>query len=184
MRSTLRLTLAAAALSIAAPALAQTAPTVGGAPMMANMTIVENASKANNLTTLVAAVKQADLVQTLSGPGPFTVFAPTNTAFQKLPAGTVDKLMTADGKATLRGVLTYHVVPGKLTAAELMAKAKAGGAGANLTTAAGGTLTVRMDGDKLVVVDGMGGGATVSQADVNQSNGVVHVVDSVLMPKG
>lgn len=165
------------------PANSQTAPMVGGAPMMADKTIVENASKANNLTTLVSAVKEAGLVETLSGKGPFTVFAPTNAAFEKLPAGTVDKLMKADMKAQLKGVLTYHVVAGKMTAADLMAKVKEMGGKANLKTVSGDTLTARMDGANLVVVDEMGGGAIVTTADVMQSNGVVHVVDSVLMPK-
>ena len=151
--------------------------------MMADKTIVENASKANNLTTLVAAVKEAGLVETLSGPGPFTVFAPTNAAFEKLPGGTVEKLMKPDMKAQLKHVLTYHVVSGKLTAKELMEKAKTMGADANLKTVSGDTLTVKIDGDKLVVIDEKGGGAVVTQADVMQSNGVVHVIDSVLMPK-
>ncbi|MBE7158548.1 MAG: fasciclin domain-containing protein [Rhodospirillales bacterium] len=183
MHSMIRMTLAAAALGLAVPALAQNAPMVGGAPMMANKTIVENASKANNLTTLVAAVKEAGLVDTLSGKGPFTVFAPTNAAFEKLPAGTVDKLMKPDMKADLKKVLTYHVVAGKLDAKELMAKAKMGGESANLKTVEGATLTVKMDGDKLALIDGKGGGAFVTQPDVDQSNGVVHVIDSVLMPK-
>ena len=158
-------------------------PMVGGAPMSPSKTIVENASQAKNLTTLVAAVKAAGLVDTLSGPGPFTVFAPTNAAFEKLPAGTVDKLVQPDMKATLTKVLTYHVVPGKLTAAELMKQVKSMGGSENLKTVEGGTLTVKMDGEKLVLIDEKGGGAAVEIADVMQSNGVVHVIDSVLMPK-
>lgn len=182
-RITLTAALLAAGMAAAAPAFAETSPMVGGAPMMASKTIVENASKAGNLTTLVAAVKEAGLVDTLNGKGPFTVFAPTNDAFKKLPAGTVDKLMKPDMKADLKKVLTYHVVPGKLDAKELMAKAKMGGADANLKTVEGEVLTVKMDGDRLALIDQKGGGAFVEQADVNQSNGVVHVIDSVLMPK-
>ena len=183
MRTTLTAAILASGLAFAAPALAETAPMVGGAPMMADKTIVENASKASNLTTLVAAVKAAGLADTLSGKGPFTVFAPTNAAFAKLPAGTVDTLLKPDMKKTLTGVLTYHVVPGKLDAKELMAKAKMGGADANLKTVEGQVLTVKMDGDRLALIDQKGGGAFVEQADVFQSNGVVHVIDSVLMPK-
>ena len=183
MRSIVKYAVLATALTIAVPAFAETSPMVGGAPMMADKTIVENASKASNLTTLVAAVKAAGLADTLSGKGPFTVFAPTNDAFKKLPAGTVDKLLKPDMKADLTKVLTYHVVPGKLEAKELMAKAKMGGEAANLKTVQGEVLTLKTDGDKLALIDQKGGGALVEQADVNQSNGVVHVIDSVLMPK-
>ncbi|MHC2104241.1 fasciclin domain-containing protein [Methylobacterium sp. CM6246] len=183
MRTILPAALLASGLAFAAPAFAETAPMVGGAPMMPIKTIVENASKASNLTTLVAAVKAAGLADTLNGKGPFTVFAPTNDAFKKLPAGTVDALLKPDMKKTLTAVLTYHVVPGKLDAKELMAKAKMGGADANLKTVEGQVLTVKMDGDRLALIDQKGGGAFVEQADVNQSNGVVHVIDSVLMPK-
>jgi len=183
MRSILKYAVVATALTVTFPAFAETSPMVGGSPMMASKTIVENASKASNLTTLVAAVKAAGLTDTLSGKGPFTVFAPTNDAFKKLPAGTVDKLLKPDMKADLTKVLTYHVVPGKLEAKELMAKAKMGGADANLKTVQGEVLTLKMDGDKLALIDQKGGGALVEQADVNQSNGVVHVIDSVLMPK-
>lgn len=182
-RTKLTAALLASGLAFAAPAFAENAPMVGGAPMMAGKTIVENASKANNLTTLVAAVKEAGLVDTLGGKGPFTVFAPTNDAFKKLPAGTVDKLMKPDMKADLKKVLTYHVVPGKLDAKELMAKAKTGGEAANLKTVEGEVLTAKMDGDRLALIDQKGGGAFVEQADIDQSNGVVHVIDSVLMPK-
>lgn len=183
MRSIVKYAVLATALTIAVPAFAETSPMVGGAPMMGDKTIVENASKASNLTTLVTAVKAAGLVDTLSGKGPFTVFAPTNDAFKKLPAGTVDKLLKPDMKADLTKVLTYHVVPGKLDAKELMAKAKMGGEAANLKTVQGEVLTLKMNGDKLALIDQKGGGALVEQADVNQSNGVVHVIDSVLMPK-
>ena len=168
---------------VAGPAFAAGEPMVGGAPMYPNKTVVENASQAKNLTTLVAAVKAAGLVDTLSGPGPFTVFAPTNAAFEKLPAGTVDKLVQPDMKPTLTKVLTYHVVAGKLTAEDLMKQVKAMGGSENLKTVEGGTLTAKMDGGKLVIIDEKGGAAVVETADVMQSNGVAHVIDSVLMPK-
>ena len=158
-------------------------PMVGGAPMSASKTVVENASAAKTLTTLVAAVKAAGLVDTLSGPGPFTVFAPTNAAFDKLPPGTVDKLVQPDMKATLTKVLTYHVVAGKMDSAAIAKAIKDGGGMANLKTVEGGTLTAKMDGEKLVLIDEKGGGAVVEIADVYQSNGVAHVVDTVLMPK-
>ncbi len=158
-------------------------PMVGGAPMMASKTIVENASQAKNLTTLVSAVKAAGLVDTLSGAGPFTVFAPTNEAFAKLPKAAVEKLMQPDMKADLAKVLTYHVVAGKIDAAELAKGIKAGGGSYNMKTVEGEPLTARMEGDKIELIDAKGGGAMVEIADVYQSNGVVHVIDSVLMPK-
>ncbi len=178
-------TVAVAALLavVGAGAASAADPMVGGAPMSPSKNVVENASQAKNLTTLVAAVKAAGLVETLEGAGPFTVFAPTNDAFAKLPAGTVDKLVQPDMKATLTKILTYHVVAGKMSAADLMAAIKAGGGQANLKTVEGGTLTAKMDGSKLVLIDEKGGGATVEIADVFQSNGVAHVIDSVLMPK-
>ena len=180
----LRTVALAAVLAGSASSLAFAAdPMVGGAPMMASKTIVENASQAKNLTTLVAAVKAAGLVDTLSGAGPFTVFAPTNTAFDKLPKGTVEKLTQPDMKADLTKILTYHVVPGKIDAAEIMKGIKAGGGSYNMKTVEGETLTAKMDGDKVALVDAKGGGALVEIADVYQSNGVVHVIDSVLMPK-
>ena len=156
--------------------------TVGGAPMFPSKTIVENAVNSKDHTTLVAAVKAAGLVGTLSSAGPFTVFAPTNAAFAKLPAGTVETLVKPENKSTLTGILTYHVVPGRLTAAELMRQVKAGGGRATLTTAAGGTLTVRQRGKRLAVSDAKGRSATVRIGDVLQSNGVIHVVDTVLLP--
>jgi uncharacterized surface protein with fasciclin (FAS1) repeats len=156
---------------------------VGGAPMMASKTIVENASKANNLTTLVSAVKEAGLVDTLSSAGPFTVFAPTNAAFDKLPKATVEKLMQPDMKTDLTKILTYHVVAGKLDAADLMKEIKAGGGSYTMKTVEGGPLTARMEGDKIALIDSKGSGAIVEIADVYQSNGVVHVIDSVLLPK-
>lgn len=176
---------AAAADAKAAAGTATAAPgnsIVGGAEMFANKPIAANASAAPNLTTLVAAVKQAGLVDTLAGPGPFTVFAPTNDAFAKVDKATLDGLMAPAGKATLTKVLTYHVVPGKVTAADVGAMIKAGNGTAKLKTVAGEELTLTMDGDA-VKVAGMGGSsATISQADVMQSNGVVHVIDAVLTP--
>jgi uncharacterized surface protein with fasciclin (FAS1) repeats len=169
------------AFALAGTAYAAGEPMVGGAPMYPTKTVVENASQAKNLTTLVAAVKAAGLVDTLSGPGPFTVFAPTNAAFEKLPAGTVDKLVQPDMKATLTKILTYHVVAGKVTAADLAMQIKAGGGMAKLKTVEGDT-TAKMDGGKVVIVDDKGGMSTVEQADVMQSNGVAHVIDTVLMP--
>ena len=155
---------------------------VGGAEMLPSKTIVENASKSADHTTLVAAVKAAGLVDTLSGSGPFTVFAPTNAAFAKLPAGTVDGLLKPAAKADLTKLLTYHVVPGKMSAADLGAAIKAGGGKASLTTVQGEKLTATEAGGTITLTDAKGGKSTVTQADVNQSNGVVHVVDTVLMP--
>ena len=157
-------------------------PMVGGAAMYASRTIVENAVNSKDHTTLVAAVKAAGLVDTLNSAGPFTVFAPTNAAFAKLPAGTVDTLLKPENKAMLTSVLTYHVVPGTLTAADIAAKINAGGGSATLTTVQGEPLTARMDGDVLVLTDSKGGMSRVTIANVMQSNGVIHVVDSVLLP--
>lgn len=175
---------AAAALPLGmAPAVAKMhVPTVGGAPMYPTKNIVENAVNSKDHTTLVAAVKAAGLVETLSGPGPFTVFAPTNTAFAKLPTGTVDTLLKPENKETLTGILTYHVVPGRVTAAELMKKIRAGGGSARLKTVNGGILTARMQGQGIVLVDAKGGKARVTQANVLQSNGVIHVTDAVSLP--
>jgi len=166
-------------------AMAQPAnlPVVGGQPMYPNKTIVENAVNSADHTTLVAAVKAAGLVETLSSPGPFTVFAPTNAAFGALPAGTVDNLVKPENKATLTKILTYHVVPGRLDAAALMQQIQAGGGRAMLKTASGGTLTATAANGRVMVMDDMGGSSTVTQADVYQSNGVIHVVDKVLLPK-
>ncbi len=157
--------------------------TVGGAPMSPSKTIVENASASADHTTLVAAVKAAGLVETLSGPGPFTVFAPTNEAFAKLPAGTVDTLLKPESKDALTKVLTYHVVSGKMSAADLMAAIDAGGGKAMLKTVQGEELTAAKAGAGIDLTDAKGGKSMVTIADVNQSNGVVHVVDTVLMPK-
>ncbi len=156
--------------------------TVGGAPMYPSKNIVENAVNSKDHTTLVAAVKAAGLVDTLSGKGPFTVFAPTDAAFKKLPAGTVDTLVKPENKKTLTGILTYHVVAGKMDAATLMKAIKDGGGSATLKTVAGGNLTATTSGDRVVITDAKGGKSTVLIADVNQSNGVIHVVDTVLMP--
>jgi uncharacterized surface protein with fasciclin (FAS1) repeats len=152
---------------------------VGGAEMFDSRNIIENAVNSRDHTTLVAAVKAAGLVETLSGPGPFTVFAPTNAAFARLPAGTVDTLLKPENKAMLQGALAYHVVPGRMTAADLMAAIQAGGGSARLTTVQGGTLTARMSGRNIVLTDARGGTATVTQADVMQSNGVIHVTNAV-----
>jgi uncharacterized surface protein with fasciclin (FAS1) repeats len=155
---------------------------VGGAPMYPTKNIIENAVNSKDHTTLVAAVKAAGLVETLSGAGPFTVFAPTNAAFAKLPAGTVDTLVKPENKATLTSILTYHVVPGKVSAADVVAAIKAGGGKAVLTTVQGGKLTATMMGNRVMLTDAKGGMSHVTIADVNQSNGVIHVVDTVLMP--
>lgn len=155
---------------------------VGGAPMFPSKNIVQNAVNSKDHTTLVAAVKAAGLVETLESPGPFTVFAPTNAAFGKLPAGTVDSLIKPENKATLTKILTYHVVPGRLSATDLMARAKAGGGKAMLKTVEGEDLTVQVKSGAVWLVDAKGGVSRVSIADVNQSNGVIHVVDTVLMP--
>jgi len=155
---------------------------VGGAAMYPTKNIVENAVNSKDHTTLVAAVKAAGLVETLESAGPFTVFAPTNEAFDKLPAGTVDNLVKPENKGTLTKVLTYHVVAGRVSSADLWEKVKAGNGSATLTTVEGGTLTVMAKGKKLYLVDEKGGKSWITIADVNQSNGVIHVVNTVLMP--
>jgi uncharacterized surface protein with fasciclin (FAS1) repeats len=157
-------------------------PMVGGAEMFPTKNIVENAMNSADHTTLVAAVKAAGLVDTLSGAGPFTVFAPTNAAFEKLPAGTVDTLLKPENKKMLTDVLTYHVVAGKMSAADLAKAIEAGGGSAKLTTVEGGTLTATMSGNTITLTDEKGGKSTVTQGDVMQSNGVIHVVDTILMP--
>ncbi len=155
---------------------------VGGAPMRRSMDIIDNAVNSKDHTTLVAAVKAAGLVATLKGSGPFTVFAPTNTAFEALPAGTVDTLLKPENKAMLTKILTYHVVAGRLDAEGLEAQAKANGGKAMLKTVSGGTLTVMKKGSAWVVSDEKGSTATITIPNVYQSNGVIHVVSSVLMP--
>ena len=157
--------------------------TVGGAPMYPSKNIVENAVNSKDHTTLVAAVKAAGLVETLQGPGPFTVFAPTNEAFDLLPKGTVETLVKPENKATLTHILTYHVVAGKLDSKALMEKIKAGNGVAELQTVSGGKLWVMMTGKQLMLKDEKGGMATVTIKNVYQSNGVIHVIDHVVMPK-
>ena len=157
-------------------------PMVGGAPMYATKDIIDNAVASKDHTTLVAAVKAASLVETLKGPGPFTVFAPTNAAFAALPKGTVDGLLKPEKKADLTKVLTYHVVAGNLDSTALLARIKQGGGKAALTTVQGETLTARQVGKGITLTDSKGGTARVTIADVRQSNGVIHVVDKVLMP--
>lgn len=157
-------------------------PMVGGHAMYANKTIVANALNSDDHTTLVAAVKAAGLVDTLNSKGPFTVFAPTNEAFGKLPAGTVDTLVKPENKATLTKILTYHVVAGKLDSKAIAAQIAAGGGKTTLKTVQGEDLTATMDGSALVLTDAKGGQSRVTIGDVYQSNGVIHVVDTVLMP--
>ncbi|HMH44075.1 MAG TPA: fasciclin domain-containing protein [Pyrinomonadaceae bacterium] len=157
-------------------------PMVGGAAMYPSKTIVANAMNSADHTTLVAAVKAAGLVDTLNGKGPFTVFAPTNDAFAQLPAGTVDMLLKPENKAMLTKVLTYHVVAGAWDSKGLARLIKKGNGQARLKTVSGGTLTASMDGNNIVLRDEKGGTATVTIADVYQSNGVIHVVNAVLMP--
>jgi uncharacterized surface protein with fasciclin (FAS1) repeats len=171
-------TLAATSLT----ASAQKDPDVGGAPMYANKTIVANAVNSPIHTTLVAAVKAAGLVDTLNSPGPFTVFAPTNDAFAKLPAGTVENLVKPENKATLVKILTYHVIAGKITSKELIKDIKKGGGTYTAKTVEGGTLTFSLEDGKVKITDEKGGSAFVTIADVYQSNGVIHVIDSVLLP--
>ncbi len=156
---------------------------VGGAAMYPSKDIIDNAVNSKDHTTLVAAVKAAGLVDTLKSAGPFTVFAPTNAAFAALPAGTVDTLLKPENKATLTKILTYHVVPGKLDSKALMEQAKMHGGMATLKTVSGGTLTVMMHGMGLALKDEKGGMADITIPDVMQSNGVIHVIASVAMPK-
>ena len=175
------------ALTLSQAAMAQTATmpapvTVGGAPMYANKDIIDNAVNSADHTTLVAAIKAAGLVETLKGPGPFTVFAPTNAAFAALPAGTVDTLLKPENKAMLTKILTYHVVPGRITAADLLARIKAGNGTAMLKTVEGANLTATVIGNTVTITDAKGGMSHVTIADVTQSNGVIHVVDKVLLP--
>ncbi len=169
-------------LFISLTSCAQKTMMVGGAEMYPTKNIVENAVNSKDHTTLVAAVKAADLVETLQGDGPFTVFAPTNAAFAKLPAGTVDGLLKPEMKSALQGVLTYHVVAGKMTAKDIMAAIKKGNGKATFKTVNGQMLTVMMDGKNVKVMDVSGNTSTVTIADVMQSNGVIHVVDTVLLP--
>jgi uncharacterized surface protein with fasciclin (FAS1) repeats len=177
------LSLCASALFVTGLLIGQTKdPMVGGHEMFENKNIIENAMNSNDHTTLVAAVKAAGLVDTLEGPGPFTVFAPTNEAFGKLPPDAVANLLKPENKSLLTKVLTYHLVAGKLSASDLEKAIKAGNGTAQLTTVEGGTLWAMMRGGSIVLKDEKGDVATVTIANVFQSNGVIHVVDTVLMP--
>jgi uncharacterized surface protein with fasciclin (FAS1) repeats len=176
-------TLALAALAFSTISYAAKNPVVGGKEMFPNKNIIENAVNSGDHTTLVAAVKAAGLVDTLQGTGPFTVFAPTNAAFQKLPAGTVDSLLKPENKPVLTKVLTYHVVAGRLSSVDLKKHIKAGNGTATLKTVRGGTLWVMMRGNDVVLKDEKGGMAMLTQANVFQSNGVIHVIDTVVQPQ-
>ena len=179
-------TLCGAALAIITLATASYAaknPIVGGQEMFPNKNIIQNAVNSADHTTLVAAVKAAGLVDTLQGAGPFTVFAPTNAAFAKLPAGTVDTLLKPENKSTLTKVLTYHVVPGRLSSIDLKKQIKKGNGSATLKTVSGGMLWAMMQGDDIVLKDEKGMMSKVTQANVFQSNGVIHVVDAVVLPQ-
>ena len=156
--------------------------TVGGSPMYPSKNIIQNAVNSKDHTTLVAAVKAAGLVETLQRPGPFTVFAPTNATFAKLPPGTVDSLLKPEMKAKLTGVLTYHVVPGRLSARDLMEAAKRNGGTAEFKTVEGETISVESKGNALMIRDSKGNASKVTIQNVFQSNGVIHVVDAVLLP--
>ncbi|RXK59407.1 fasciclin domain-containing protein [Lacibacter luteus] len=191
MKSVKLFTAAAIAMLVTANVFAQSSSMkmkektveVGGAPMYPSKNIVENAVNSKDHTTLVAAVKAAGLVETLMSAGPFTVFAPTNAAFDKLPAGTVETLLKPENKATLTAVLTYHVIAGKLDAKEIAKRIKEGNGTTELTTVQGGKLWLMMKDGKLWLKDEKGGMAVVTIKDVYQSNGVIHVIDTVIMPK-
>lgn len=175
---------ASAALTLAASAAyTQSNPTVGGAPMFADKNIVENAVNSPVHTTLVAAVQAAGLVDTLASPGPFTVFAPTNSAFAKLPSGTVDTLLEPANKGQLTKVLTAHVVAGKMSGGELLGRVQAGGGKYSMKTVSGDTITAVASGSGVAIMDESGGTSVITTADVNQSNGVIHVVNGVLVPQ-
>jgi uncharacterized surface protein with fasciclin (FAS1) repeats len=164
------------------PSFAEMTVTVGGAPMYPSKNIIQNAVNSKDHTTLVAAVKAAGLVDTLQGKGPFTVFAPVNDAFAKLPDGTVDTLLKPENKDQLTKVLTYHVVPGRLTAKDLMAAAKKNGGKATYKTVEGEELTFQVKDGEIWVWDAKGGSAKITIKNVMQSNGVIHVIDTVLLP--
>jgi uncharacterized surface protein with fasciclin (FAS1) repeats len=175
-------TLALVVSALAINAAAEKNPIVGGKEMFPTKNIIQNAVNSADHTTLVAAVKAAGLVDTLQGAGPFTVFAPTNAAFEKLPAGTVDTLLKPENKGTLTKVLTYHVVPGRLSSIDLQKQIKEGNGTATLKSASGGMLWASMQGSDIVLKDEKGGWSKVTQANVFQSNGVIHVVDTVVLP--
>lgn len=172
-----------ASLMLTSASFAQKTKMVGGAAMYPTKNIVENAVNSKDHTTLVAAVKAADLVATLQSKGPFTVFAPTNAAFDKLPAGTVETLLKPENKKTLQTILTYHVVAGKMNSSDIARAIKKGNGKATLKTVSGGNLIAMMKGKDLILTDENGSTSKVTIADVNQSNGVIHVVDTVLLPK-
>ena len=182
MKKFFALSLLALVTMLSSTAFAQKPVTVGGAPMFPNKNIIENAVNSQDHTTLVAAVKAAGLVETLQGPGPFTVFAPVNAAFDALPAGTVDSLLKPENKGTLTSVLTYHVVAGRLNSKALERMIKMGGGRAMLKTVQGGELTATMSGGDINITDAKGNTARITITNVNQSNGVIHVVDRVLLP--
>jgi len=184
MKKTFLAAMAAAVLAVTSfnAASAQKDPDVGGAAMYANKNIIQNAVNSPIHKTLVAAVKAAGLVDTLSGPGPFTVFAPTDDAFAKLPPGTVDTLVKPESHDTLVKILTYHVVPGKITSKQIEKGIKKGGGKFVMKTVQGEDLTASMSGPSIILTDAKGGTATITTADVIQSNGVIHVIDAVLMP--
>lgn len=171
------------ALALGSTSFAQKSVMVGGAAMYPTKNIIENAINSKDHTTLVAAVKAAGLVETLQGKGPFTVFAPTNAAFDKLPKGTVETLLKPENLKMLQTILTYHVVAGKMNASDIASAIKAGNGKATLKTVSGGTLTAAMKGKDLYLTDENGKSAKVTIADVNQSNGVIHVIDGVVTPK-
>ncbi len=183
IRKTILALSGAAILTLPVMTVAQANPMVGGAPMYETKNIVQNAIKSKDHTTLVAAVKAAGLVETLSGTGPFTVFAPTNEAFGKLPAGTVDTLLKPENKAKLTAVLTYHVVPKKVLSDALESMIKDGGGSYDIPTVSGHVIKAAVKDGHIVLTDENGGMAKVAIADVQQSNGVIHVIDSVLLPK-
>ena len=184
MRKCTQVLVISLALAASASAFAQSTVMVGGQSMLPSKDIIDNAVNSADHTTLVAAVKAAGLVETLKGRGPFTVFAPTNAAFAKLPAGTVDTLVKPESKATLTKILTYHVVPGKYDFAALSEEIRKQNGKAQLPTASGGKLSFAMNGaHNIVVMDESGNNANISTYDVYQSNGVINVIDSVLMPK-
>ncbi|RFC66158.1 fasciclin domain-containing protein [Fulvimarina endophytica] len=184
MKAFLKNSLIAVSLAIAAaPAAYAQNPTVGGAQMPSNRNIVENASNSPIHKTLVAAVKQAGLVDTLASPGPFTVFAPTDDAFAKLPAGTVETLMKPENKAQLTKILTAHVVAGDMSAGQILKRANDNGGSYKMKTVSGDTITAMPEGPGLALMDESGGKAVITIPDVDQSNGVIHVIDSVLLPK-
>ena len=182
MNKKLAVVLALIALTVTSALAGMKNPVVGGQEMYPTKNIIENAVNSADHTTLVAAVKAAGLVETLEGPGPFTVFAPTNEAFNKLPAGTVDTLLKPENKEMLTKVLTYHVVAGRWSASDLKKQIKAGNGTAELTTVEGGKLWASMPGNQIMLKDEKGSTAFVTIADVFQSNGVIHVIDSVLLP--